>query len=171
MLIRAFADVRGRFPSAHLVLIGEGDERPSLERLVASLDLAGAVTLLGDRPDAVGLMAQFDVFALSSEFEGSPLALIEAMWWSRPIVATSVGGIPEMIVDGESGLLVRPGRRARWPRRSRACSATRTCVRRWARGRASTPSRCTASSAASRPGRLSTPSFYDRTRRGRADGR
>ena len=53
-------------------------------------------------------MAQFDVFALSSEFEGSPLALIEAMWWSRPIVATSVGGIPEMIADGESGLLVPP---------------------------------------------------------------
>jgi glycosyltransferase involved in cell wall biosynthesis len=108
MLIRAFADVRERFPAAHLVLIGEGDERASLERLVASLGLAGAVTLLGDRPDAVGLMAQFDVFALSSAFEGSPLALIEAMWWSRPIVATSVGGIPEMIVDGESGLLVPP---------------------------------------------------------------
>jgi glycosyltransferase involved in cell wall biosynthesis len=108
MLIRAFADVRERFPSAHLALIGEGDERMSLERLVASLGLGDAVTFLGDRPDAIGLMAQFDVFALSSEFEGSPLALIEAMWWSRPIVATSVGGIPDMIADGESGLLVPP---------------------------------------------------------------
>ena len=68
-----------------------------------------AVTFLGDRADAVGLMAQFDVFALSSDFEGSPLALIEAMWWSRPVVATRVGGVPDMIVDGESGLLVAPG--------------------------------------------------------------
>jgi glycosyltransferase involved in cell wall biosynthesis len=109
VLIRAFQIVLRSAPAAHLVLIGDGLERGALEQLVSSLGLGEAVTFLGDRPDAVGLMAQFDVFALSSDFEGSPLALIEAMWWSRAVVATRVGGMPEMIVEGESGLLVEPG--------------------------------------------------------------
>jgi glycosyltransferase involved in cell wall biosynthesis len=109
VLIRAFQIVLRSVPSAHLVLIGDGLERAALEELVSALGIVDAVTFLGDRADAVGLMAQFDVFALSSDFEGSPLALIEAMWWSRPVVATRVGGVPDMIVDGESGLLVAPG--------------------------------------------------------------
>ena len=109
VLIRAFGLARSSFPGAQLVLIGEGSERGALEALVGSLGLQGAVTFLGRRADAVGLMAQLDVFALSSDFEGSPLSVIEAMWWSRPIVATGVGGVPELIVDGESGLLTPAG--------------------------------------------------------------
>ena len=109
VLVRAFQRVCRQFPAAHLVVIGDGQERHSLEMLAASLGLERHVTFLGDRPDAVGLLAEFDVFALSSDFEGTPLALIEAMWASRAVVVTSVGGMPEMIVDGESGLLVPPG--------------------------------------------------------------
>ncbi len=109
VLIRAFAGLREQFPSCHLALVGEGHERAALEGLVASLGMADSVTFLGDRTDAVGLASQFDVFAMSSDYEGSPLALIEAMWWSRPVVATRVGGMPEMLADGEAGLLVEPG--------------------------------------------------------------
>jgi glycosyltransferase involved in cell wall biosynthesis len=109
VLMRAFQLVRRQLPAAHLVVIGDGPERHSLESLAASLGLERDVTFLGDRPDAVGLLAEFDVFALSSDFEGTPLALIEAMWASKAVVVTRVGGMPEMIVDGESGLLVAPG--------------------------------------------------------------
>ena len=108
VLVRAFQRVCQQFPAAHLVVIGDGPERRSLGALVAALGLERHVTFLGDRPDAVGLMAEFDVFALSSDFEGTPLALIEAMWASKPVVVTSVGGMPEMIAGGESGLLVPP---------------------------------------------------------------
>jgi glycosyltransferase involved in cell wall biosynthesis len=109
VLIRAFELVRRQFPEAQLVVIGDGPERQPLEQLAASLGQERHVTFLGDRPDAVGLIAQFDVFALSSDFEGTPLALIEAMWASRAVVVTRVGGMPEMVVDEESGLLVPPG--------------------------------------------------------------
>jgi glycosyltransferase involved in cell wall biosynthesis len=108
VLIRAFSAVRRQFPSVHLVLVGDGAERDSLERLTAALGLQQAVTFLGDRRDASALINQFDVFALSSVFEGTPLAVIEAMWKGRAIVATRVGGVPDMIVDGECGLLVPP---------------------------------------------------------------
>jgi glycosyltransferase involved in cell wall biosynthesis len=109
LLIRAFATVRVRFPTARLVLIGDGAERDSLEALVRTLCLRDSVTFLGDRHDASELIDQVDVFALSSAYEGTPLALIEAMWKGRAIVATRVGGVPDMIVDGVSGLLVAPG--------------------------------------------------------------
>jgi glycosyltransferase involved in cell wall biosynthesis len=108
VLIRAFELVLRAYPAAHLAVIGDGPERGALAALVASLGLQGSVSFLGDQKNAVGLVADFDVFALSSDFEGTPLALIEAMWAGKAVVVTSVGGMPEMIVDGESGLLVPP---------------------------------------------------------------
>jgi glycosyltransferase involved in cell wall biosynthesis len=90
-----------------LVIVGDGPERATIERLArAQRDL---VTLAGWRDDASSLIAGFDVFALSSDTEGTPLALIEAMRAHVPIVATHVGGVPELVPDRACALLTPPG--------------------------------------------------------------
>lgn len=107
-LIRAFEIVRSRLPDAHLVIAGDGPERAGLEALVASLNLAGAVHLLGFRRDVTALISAFDVAVSSSAYEGSSLSIMEYMSLARPIVATAVGGTPDLIQDGRDGLLVSP---------------------------------------------------------------
>jgi glycosyltransferase involved in cell wall biosynthesis len=95
------ADVR-------LVLVGLGPLEADLRALVAREGLAEQVTFAGSRDDVAALLPAFDVFALSSRYEGLPIALLEAMAAGRPCVATSVGGVPEVITDGEDGVLVPP---------------------------------------------------------------
>jgi len=95
-------------PSAKLVIVGDGPELPSLRSRARSSGLEQQVVLTGDLPSARDIMPAFDVFVLSSRLEGIPLALLEAMAAERPVVATRVGGIPEVVVDGVSGLLVPP---------------------------------------------------------------
>lgn len=108
-LIGALARLRSRFPKVHAVVIGRDDgDGVRLKRLAAQLGVSRAVSFLGPRSDAVALMREFDVFVLSSRVEGLPIALLEAMALRRPIVATVVGGIPEVIGDGRHGLLVPP---------------------------------------------------------------
>ena len=109
LLVRAIDRLRPRFPSIRCLLVGDGSRRAALANLVDSLGLASRVTLAGARADIPDLLGAADVFVLSSLKEGLPVSLLEAMAAGRGIVATSVGGVPETIRDGESGLLVPSG--------------------------------------------------------------
>src|SRR5207302_9468037 len=95
LLIDAFARIEREHPTARLVVVVDGPERPALQCRVAKLGLR-SVQLLGQRDDVGALLAAFDIFAISSDAEGSPLALIDAMRAGLGLVATAVGGIPEM---------------------------------------------------------------------------
>lgn len=108
-LVEAFAGVRSRGHDAFLALIGEGEERPSLETRARELGVADRVFLPGWRRDIATALKAVDVFALPSHNEGMGKALVEAMYAGLPCVATRVGGVPELISHGENGLLVRPG--------------------------------------------------------------
>jgi len=106
--LRALKRLIARHPQAKLVLVGDGEERPAIERLIDTLELAPFVTLAGTRNDVPRLLQGADVFLLSSLTEGVALTLIEAMATGLPIVATSVGGNSEVVVDGATGFLVPP---------------------------------------------------------------
>jgi glycosyltransferase involved in cell wall biosynthesis len=107
-LLRAAVVVRAALPDVRFLLVGQGPLEPQTRRLAAELGLDGTVIFAGFRSDAHRLAAEFDVFTLSSAYEGLPIALIEAMALGRPCVATSVGGIPEVVSDGAQGVLVPP---------------------------------------------------------------
>ena len=92
-----------------LMIVGEGDERAHLEKWIATLPNRDFIHLLGIRQDIPKVLSAFDVFALSSKNEGLPIVLLEAMATGLPIVSTSVGGIPDLVKDGELGLLVPSG--------------------------------------------------------------
>jgi glycosyltransferase involved in cell wall biosynthesis len=104
--IRAFRMVQHRLPDARAVLVGDGPLRSELEHLVADLGLAGSVKFTGAVSDTRPHLAAATVVALTSPYEGFPNALLEAMACGRPVVATSVGGVPEMVEHGREGLLV-----------------------------------------------------------------
>jgi glycosyltransferase involved in cell wall biosynthesis len=109
LLIKAFAEGPAADRRAHLVLIGDGELRKQLEGQAKGLGLSGQAHFLGlrnDIPDALGAM---DVFVLSSDFEGNPLSVMEAMASSLPIVSTAAGGVPDLFENGNQGLLVPPG--------------------------------------------------------------
>ncbi len=108
-VITALPEVLRRFPGVQLVVIGEGPERPALERQIQALGVATSCHLAGEVADAARLLPGFDVYLSSSLKEGFPYALLEAMAAKRPIAATAVGGVPEMIRANEEGLLVSPG--------------------------------------------------------------
>lgn len=105
VLLRAAADL----PEVDFVLAGEGPERGSLEALAAELGIAERVHFLGYRSDIPELLAACDIFALPSLYEGSSLAVLEAMAARRPVVSSAIGGTDELIEDGSDGLLVAPG--------------------------------------------------------------
>jgi glycosyltransferase involved in cell wall biosynthesis len=94
-------------PAAHVLLIGDGPLRPEVERAVAG---EPRVHLLGFRRDIADLLAAIDVVVFSSLWEGLGRALTEAVLAARPVVATAVNGVPDLVVDGHSGYLVPPGR-------------------------------------------------------------
>ncbi|MGL6280351.1 MAG: glycosyltransferase, partial [Gaiella sp.] len=91
-----------------LLLLGDGPDRPELERLTAALGLDDRVRFLGGgtRDDVLRLFAAADVAVLSSSWENFPHTVVEALAVGAPVVATAVGGVPEIVVDGENGLLV-----------------------------------------------------------------
>ena len=104
--MQAVAILRARVPAARLVIIGEGEERGAVESAIRRHGAADAVQLLGYRPDARRLLPALDVFANSSISEGISLTILEAMAAALPVVATRVGGTPEVVVPGSTGLLV-----------------------------------------------------------------
>ncbi len=111
-LVNAMAEVIQRHPNSLLVLVGKGDEEAEeemkLKEQVENLGLTDNVRFLGWRPDVDGIMGCFDIFVLPSLNEGMGRVLVEAMAAGLPIVASRVGGIPDLVTHGENGLLVPP---------------------------------------------------------------
>lgn len=107
-LIRALGNV----PNAHLVLMGEGEERAALETLTREMHLTDRVYFLGFIPEAARYLRAFDCLALASRKEGLPYVLLEAGCAYVPVVATKVGGVPDIIVHDFTGILVTPERPA-----------------------------------------------------------
>jgi glycosyltransferase involved in cell wall biosynthesis len=109
VLVRAAAALSGQLPALRVVIVGDGPERPALERQIGELGLGETVTLLGHRSDVADVLGAFDVAVCSSNFEGTPLSILEYMEAGLPVVATRVGGVPDLIESGEHGLLIEPG--------------------------------------------------------------
>jgi L-malate glycosyltransferase len=107
-LIEAIPHILEAAPDAHIVIAGDGPLRAELEADADALGIRNRVLFLGSRPDAIELMATFDVFVLPSVVEGMSNALLEAMAVGRPVVVTDVGGNAEVAIDGETGLVVPP---------------------------------------------------------------
>ena len=108
VLIRAAALLKPEFPALRVLVAGDGD-RGSYEALIRDLQLDETVHLLGVRTDVPDLLRVFQVAVCCSDREGSPLSVMEYMAAGRPVVATRVGGLPDLIDDGVEGLLVAPG--------------------------------------------------------------
>ncbi|MBL9093652.1 MAG: glycosyltransferase [Planctomycetaceae bacterium] len=139
--LRAFARLWRRCPSARLIIVGDGVERGAIETKIDELGVGDGVRLLGTRHDVPRLFAAADVCLLTSVSEGVPLTVLEAMACGVPVVATRVGGVSEIVSDGESGLLADPGDDAKLAEhlqkfaedpvlRSRSGAAGRRCVGR-----------------------------------------
>ena len=108
-MLRALARLSPARPRLRLVLVGDGTERGALVQQVESLGLADRVRFAGRRAPMPSLHWLFDVSVLCSRGEGFPNSLVEAMAAARPVVATSVGGIPDAVIDGETGVLIDAG--------------------------------------------------------------
>lgn len=108
-LIRAAARVAQEMPEAAFLLVGDGPERGRLEEEIARLQIDQNVFLLGERADVPRLLHAFDIYVLCSITEGLSLSILEAMAAGLPIVATRVGGNPELLDEGRAGLLVPSG--------------------------------------------------------------
>ena len=108
-LLVALAQVQGRVPGVRLLLIGEGELRGELESQASALGLSETMVFAGARTDVPAIMAALDVLVLPSLWEGLPNIVLEAMAAGLPVVATNVGGTPEVVVEGVTGLLVPPG--------------------------------------------------------------
>lgn len=107
-LLEAWPQVLRAVPNAYLLIVGEGSKRDALEAQARELRIAHRVVFTGRRDDVPAVTAALDVAVLPSYREAQGLTILEAMALSRPVVASNVGGIPEMIADGVTGLLVPP---------------------------------------------------------------
>jgi glycosyltransferase involved in cell wall biosynthesis len=116
VLLEAFARVAAGNSEARLVIAGDGECRDELEARAAELGITARTDFLGMREDVETLLAAFDVAVMSSDFEGTPLFALECMAAGTALVATEVGGLPDLVEDGSSALLV--------PRRDPAALAT-----------------------------------------------
>lgn len=106
VLVRAAAELVARWPEALVLIAGEGPERARLEDLIAELGLSRSVRFLGARDDVPEVLHALDVAVTCSDFEGMPLSVLEYMEAALPVVATHVGGLPDLVEDGVHGLLV-----------------------------------------------------------------
>jgi L-malate glycosyltransferase len=107
-LIETAVLVLPQVPDTRFVIAGEGELRPALERQIRDHHLEKHVVLAGFRPDVLSVHKAFDIFAMSSVTEGLGTSLLDAMAAGKPIVATTAGGIPEVVADGETGFLAPP---------------------------------------------------------------
>jgi glycosyltransferase involved in cell wall biosynthesis len=108
VLLHAVARVQRVRPRVRFVLVGQGPLQNDMRSLAKRLGVGGVVVFAGFRRDVPRLMQAFDLFALSSEFEGLPIALLEAMYCRRAAVVTGVGGVREALDDGKEGIVVPP---------------------------------------------------------------
>jgi glycosyltransferase involved in cell wall biosynthesis len=109
LFLEAAALVAREEPAARFVIVGDGTLRPALERQAQETGIADRVIFTGWRRDLPGIYADLDVLAVTSNNEGTPVSAIEAMAAGCPVVATNVGGLPDLIREGETGYLVPPG--------------------------------------------------------------
>ena len=109
-LIRGFALFAATFAEAKLVIVGSGPLNEELRRSAEELGISGRIVWAGFRDDIVTVMSAFDIFALTSIYEGFGLVLLEAMSSRLPVVATRAGAVAEVVADGETGILVGPRR-------------------------------------------------------------
>ena len=109
VIVDAMSAIAARFPGARAVLAGDGPELPALRERAAARGVAASVLFPGSFKEPWDLLRAADVFVLASEIEGLPLVVLEAMSQGVPVVATDVGGMPEAVIDGETGLLIPPG--------------------------------------------------------------
>lgn len=110
VLLHALVELRPRLPGVRAVIVGGGEGEAGLLELIDRLDLGETVILAGHREDVPDVLAALDVAVNCSDFEGSPLAIMEYMEAGLAIAATRVGGVPDLIEDGVNGLLIEPGR-------------------------------------------------------------
>ena len=106
--IKAFASALGELPNMHMALAGEGEQREDLEALAGTLGISEHVSFLGVRNDLPDLLSAADSVLMPSLTEGFPRVAIEAMAAGKSVIATKVGGVPEAITHGQSGILVQP---------------------------------------------------------------
>jgi glycosyltransferase involved in cell wall biosynthesis len=106
IFLRAAARVVAELPATKFVVIGEGPDREQLELLVDELQIRKNVFMLGRREDMPSVYASLDIMVSASRHEGLPMAILEGMASSRPVVATAVGAVPDVIVDSRTGVLV-----------------------------------------------------------------
>jgi len=106
-LIKAMASIKAKGPY-HLMIVGDGSSRSELEQLIHNLELDSCVNLLGFREDIPQILSISDIFCLPSLREDFPVSVLEAMAAKLPVVASRVGGVPELVIDNETGILVPP---------------------------------------------------------------
>ena len=151
LLIEAFASVHERHPDAELAIVGEGYLRPELEAYAASLGLTDAVHMDGESEHVPEELNASDVFVMSSDYEGLPVVVLEAMACGLPVVSTAAGGVVDLVSDGDNGFITPIGDaqalakamlavredgdlRARMARRSRECAeqySIQSCAQRY----------------------------------------
>ncbi|QSQ09405.1 N-acetyl-alpha-D-glucosaminyl L-malate synthase [Koleobacter methoxysyntrophicus] len=108
-LLRAVSRLISLVPDVRFIMVGDGPLRPQLEKEAENLNIRDKVIFTGYRHDIPKILGIMDVFALSSRTEGMPITVLEAMVMEKAVVATGVGGIPEVVKHGVSGILVNPG--------------------------------------------------------------
>ncbi len=107
-MLEAFKLLHDAHPECRLTLVGDGDLRPQIEETIERLEIAPWVTLAGMQKNVYPYLHKADIFTLPSVYEGNPMTIIEAMGTGLPIAASNVGGIPDMVCHGKTGLLFDP---------------------------------------------------------------
>ncbi|MBN2088568.1 glycosyltransferase family 4 protein, partial [candidate division KSB1 bacterium] len=108
-LIRAARKIIDAIPDCHFIIVGDGALRESLQKLINELNLTTSFTFLGFRTDIPRILNAIDLFILPSHDEGLPLVLLEAMAAGKPVIATAVGGVAELVQNKRTGILIPPG--------------------------------------------------------------
>jgi glycosyltransferase involved in cell wall biosynthesis len=108
IFLRAAAQVLAELPSTKFVVVGEGPDREKLESLIDKLEIRDSVSMLGRRDDMASVYASLDIMVSASRQEGLPMAILEGMAGRLPLIATSVGEVPTVVLDGRTGVLLPP---------------------------------------------------------------